>query len=70
MPQRIYEQYHPNDRVEIIFTHLGEDEWRPAIVLRAEPPGIWVRTDDGGHWFVTNTYRIRRQDSAATGRLE
>jgi hypothetical protein len=59
MPKRIYEQYQPEDRVEIVFSHLGEEKWRPAVVLRAEPPGIWVQTADGQHWFMTNTYRIR-----------
>lgn len=63
MAKRIYEQYHPNDRVQIIFSRPKEDDWRPAIVLRAEPPGIWVRTDDGQEWFVTNTYRIRRDET-------
>lgn len=59
MPQRIYEQYAPGDRVEIILANRGEDEWQPAVVLRREPPGIWVRTADGREWFMTNTYRIR-----------
>ncbi len=58
MPQRIYEQYAPCDRVEIILANRGEKEWRPAVVLRREPPGIWVQAD-GYDWFMTNTYRIR-----------
>jgi hypothetical protein len=33
--------------------------WWAAVVVRPEPPGIWVRTADGREWFVTNTYRIR-----------
>lgn len=59
MARRIYEQYAPGDRVEIVFSNRGEDEWQPAIVERPEPPGIWVRTADGREWFMTNTYRIR-----------
>jgi hypothetical protein len=59
MSRRIYDQYTPGDRVEIIFSNRGEDEWQPAVVLRGEPPGIWVRTADGQEWFMTNTFRIR-----------
>ena len=59
MPQRITDQYAPGDRVEIVFANRGEDEWQPAVVLRREPPGIWVRTADGGGWYMTNTFRIR-----------
>ncbi|CUS04831.2 protein of unknown function [Candidatus Promineifilum breve] len=59
MMKRIYEQYAPDEQVEIIFTKRGEEEWQPALVVRREPPGIWVRTADGREWFMTNTYRIR-----------
>ena len=59
MPQRIYDQYTPSSRVEILLFHLDQNAWQPAVVLRAEPPGLWVRTADGREWFVTNTYRIR-----------
>lgn len=65
--QRIYERYAPGDRVEIIFTNRGAEEWQPAVVLRREPPGIWVRAADGCEWFMTNTYRIRPQKE--TGKL-
>lgn len=57
---RIYEEYAPGDRVEIVFAGRGQDAWQPAVVLRREPPGIWVRAADGREWFMTNTYRIRR----------
>ena len=57
--RHIYEQYTPGQRVEIRFSSAGADEWLAAVVLRAEPPGLWVRTADGREWFVTNTYRIR-----------
>lgn len=57
MPRHVYDRYAPGDRVEIRF---GEGtEWQTAVVVRPEPPGIWVRTTDGREWFVTNTYRIR-----------
>ena len=57
MPKHIYNQHAPGDRVEIVFPN--RDEWQPAVVVRREPPGIWVRADDGREWFMTNTYRIR-----------
>jgi hypothetical protein len=59
VPQRIYDQYAPGDRVEIVFSNRGENIWQPAVVLRREPPGIWVQTEDGREWFMTNTFRIR-----------
>ena len=54
---RTYERHAPGDRVEIRFGDAGE--WRAAVVVRADPPGLWVMTTDGQEWFVTNTYRIR-----------
>ncbi len=59
MPKRIYETYDAGDRVEISFANQKPDAWYAAVVLRREPPGVWVRTTDGRDWFVTNTYRIR-----------
>lgn len=60
MPQRIHETYAPGDVVEITFGG-PEATWHPAVVVRRDPPGIWVRTADGRDWFMTNTYRIRPQ---------
>jgi len=57
--RHIYDQYAPGQRVEIAFAREGRGDWQPAIVLRPEPPGIWVQTVDGREWFMTNTYRIR-----------
>ena len=57
--KRIYDQYAPGDRVEIVFSDGDKDAWQPAEVVRREPPGIWVRAADGREWFMTNTYRIR-----------
>ena len=59
MPQRIYDQYAPGDQVEIVLANQGEDEWQPAVVVRPDPPGIWVCAADGREWFMTNTYRMR-----------
>jgi hypothetical protein len=59
MPKRIYETYAAGDAVEIVFSNRGDDVWQAAVVVRREPPGVWVRTADGREWFMTNTYRIR-----------
>ena len=56
---RIYERYTPGQRVEIRFSGTEDDAWQAAVVLRPEPPGLWVQAADGQEWFVTNTYRIR-----------
>jgi len=57
MPARLVEIYRPGDRVEIYFA--GAEEWRPGVVVALHPPGVWVRTEDGAVWFVTNGRRIR-----------
>ncbi len=62
--RHVYDRYAPGDRVEIRF---GEGtEWQAAVVVRPEPPGIWVRTEDGREWFVTNTYRIRPMEESSS----
>ena len=63
MPPRLSEQYQPGDRVQVYFEGATDPEWRPALVLGPQPPGIWVQTADGRHWFVTNGRRIRPGDS-------
>ena len=67
MPQRIHDQYVPDDQVEIHLIHLDRNIWQAAVVLRAEPPGLWVQTEDGREWFVTNTYRIRPAGEGTRG---
>lgn len=68
MRQRVYEAYAAGDRVEIRFANRDENEWQPAVVVRRDPPGVWVRTSDGHEWFVTNSFRIRPvADDAAAG---
>ena len=37
--------------MEITF---DQSVWLTAIVIRQDPPGIWVVTRDGKAWFVTN----------------
>jgi len=66
---RIYDRYTPGQRVEIRFSDAAKDEWQAAVVVRPEPPGLWVRTSDGREWFVTNTYRIRPADDESSADL-
>ncbi len=63
---RIYERYAPGERVEIRFSDGAKDGWQPAVVVRPEPPGLWVQTADGQEWFVTNTYRIRPAEEGSS----
>lgn len=60
MSKRLNELYRPGERVEITF---GRDMWRPAVVIRSDPPGLWVRDQAGQNWFVTNGRRIRKLPS-------
>jgi len=60
MPPRLAELYRLGDVVEIYFT--DEVEWRPGVVVALQAPGVWVRTEDGAVWFVTNGRRIRPRD--------
>jgi hypothetical protein len=57
VPARLVEVYQPGDQVEIYFAYA--EEWRPGVVVANQPPGVWVRTEDGAAWFVTNGRRIR-----------
>ena len=57
MPARLAELYQPGDAVEVYFAEA--DEWRPGLVLALQHPGVWVRTEEGAVWFVTNGRRIR-----------
>ena len=60
MPPRLVDQYAPGDTVVIRFR--GSETWYSGFVRRHEHPGIWVQTDDGRLWFVTNTRNIRKHE--------
>ncbi|MCA9870955.1 MAG: hypothetical protein KDI55_06140 [Anaerolineae bacterium] len=64
MPPRLSDLYKRGDQVEICFEAQGDTRWRPAQVLGAQPPGLWVQTPDGRHWFVTNGRRIKHTDAS------
>jgi hypothetical protein len=60
MAKRLVDEYSPGDPVEIFFAREEIEEWRPGRVVSLQHPGVWVQTEDGAAWFVTNTRRIRR----------
>jgi hypothetical protein len=53
---RLIDLYPVESRVEIM---LGEANWAAGIVIRHQPPGVWVQVQNGRSWFVTNRRRIR-----------
>ncbi|MCU0501805.1 MAG: hypothetical protein MUC51_08575 [Anaerolineae bacterium] len=59
MPPRLVDLYQPGDAVEIFLSDADCEQWRAGQVRGAQHPGIWVQTDDGRLWFVTNGRRIR-----------
>ncbi len=60
MPARLTEVYRPGDAVDIYFTDA--EEWRTGVVVALQHPGVWVQTEDGAVWFVTNRRRIRMRE--------
>lgn len=61
MVKRLTELYPPGTEVAIF---LGGQAWFAGVVVRHDPPGVWVRTHNGRFWFVTNRRRIRLLDEA------
>lgn len=60
MARRLSERFHVGDQVEIGFQDReGALRWQPGIVVVHQPPGLWVETESGMRWFVTNGSRIR-----------
>lgn len=55
MSRRLIDLYPVNTAVHI---KLGAT-WLPGIVVRHQFPAVWVRTDDGQMWFVTNRGKIK-----------
>ena len=59
MPPRLTEIYTPGDAVEVFFEDESGGRWHSAHIVGLQHPGVWVRTEEGYHWFVTNRRRIR-----------
>ncbi|HSM57730.1 MAG TPA: hypothetical protein VK879_16370 [Candidatus Sulfomarinibacteraceae bacterium] len=59
MVRRLVDLYHPGDRVEIFIERAPTQGWMPGQVTAHAFPGVWVQTDSGQRWFVTNRRRIR-----------
>jgi hypothetical protein len=59
MADRLVALFAPGDRVEIRFAGAPVGRWWTGIVVSLASPGVWVRTEDGQVWFVTNGRRIR-----------
>lgn len=45
-----------------VFIKIGEI-WMRGIVVRHQFPAVWVQTDNGQMWFVTNGGKIRTVNS-------
>jgi hypothetical protein len=43
--------------------HGMESSWHEGVVVGYAFPGIWVQTEEGARWFVTNRRRIRPVES-------
>jgi hypothetical protein len=64
MSRRLTDHYRIGDPVEIQFADDSHNRWWLGRVVRPSPPGLWVMTEDGQQWFVTNNRRIRRRSSS------
>ena len=61
--RRLIDLYPIDSEVEIL---LGE-QWLSGCVVRHEFPAVWVQTQDGFAWFVTNGRRIRNKAERGAG---
>lgn len=59
MPARLVDQYPLQTAVQIL---LGDERWHDGWVVAHQHPGVWVQTNAGHRWFVTNTRRIRKAE--------
>jgi hypothetical protein len=61
MPERLPERYPFGAFVEI---NLADYGWLPGHVVQHAQPAVWVKTEDGQMWFVTNGRKIRQSQPA------
>ena len=45
----------------------GEQIWLSGVVVGHQSPAVWVQTEDGRAWFVTNRRRIRLEKNNHRG---
>ena len=57
MPKRLTERFPIGAFVEIEIANFG---WLSGQVVQHALPAVWVRTDGGQYWFVTNGRKIRQ----------
>lgn len=62
MVKRLSERFAEQEAVEIFLKTVRGERWTPATIEAFAFPGVWVRTEDGKRWFVTNSRRIRSVD--------
>ncbi len=57
MPKRLSERFPVGAFVEI---NLAEYGWLPGRVIQHAQSAVWVQSEDGDVWFVTNGRKIRQ----------
>lgn len=62
MVRRLSEKFAEQEAVEIFLKTVDSERWTPGVIETLAFPGVWVRTEDGKRWFVTNGRRIRSVD--------
>jgi 2-polyprenyl-3-methyl-5-hydroxy-6-metoxy-1,4-benzoquinol methylase len=70
--KRLTEIYEPGDKIEIRFSdqaNQADAAWSSGQVVRLDHPGVWVKTKNGGLWFVTNRRRIKTSPADISRRL-
>lgn len=67
MVERLSERFEEHEAVEIFLKTVQGERWTPGTIDAFSFPGVWVRTEDGERWFVTNGRRIRRRDVSKKG---
>ena len=54
--KRLVEQYPIGTAVNIL---LANELWVTGRVIKHQHPAVWVETENGQQWFVTNQRRIQ-----------
>ena len=62
-PKRLIDLYSIGTEVEILL----DKQWQRGHIVRHDFPAVWVQTEAGFSWFVTNGRRIRRKSATEDG---